>query len=170
MPSNPLRPCRAPGCSALVTSGYCAAHARQSPRSCYDATKRRDDPTLANAARIRSSATWQRVRRQILAAHPFCADPFGRHRALRGFARDVHHIKPLAERPDLAFEPTNLAPLCTACHRRIEAMERAGRPTAQLFTNPPYSAAAGDGIGRVEKLGAPRPTPTVLPFFHVRKM
>ena len=28
----------------------------------------------------------------------------------------VHHVKPLRDRPDLAFEPSNLQALCGPCH------------------------------------------------------
>lgn len=31
-------------------------------------------------------------------------------------ATEVHHIQPRHVRPDLAFAPDNLMPLCKACH------------------------------------------------------
>lgn len=132
---NPLSmPCRHSGCPALLPrAGYCAAHARPSCKAVYDATTRRESPTLAEAARIRNSRQWQRVRQMHRDRQPLCCDPFGAHPDDPQPNQSSHHIQPLASRPDLAFDFSNLAGLCTACHARVERMERAGRPTAALF-------------------------------------
>jgi 5-methylcytosine-specific restriction endonuclease McrA len=100
----------------------------------YD-RQRASNPALAAAARIRSSARWQALRDWYRHSYPLCFDPFGDHnRERRTVAADqVHHIEPLAKRPDLAFDPENLAGLCCGCHRRIEQMTRTGKPTAELF-------------------------------------
>jgi 5-methylcytosine-specific restriction endonuclease McrA len=45
----------------------------------------------------------------------------------------VHHIIGLAVDPSLAFAFENLAPLCAACHNRIEKMEHDDHPTQLLF-------------------------------------
>jgi integrase len=65
VPTTAKRPCRYPGCSALTAerNGLCAqhqGHARASARE-YDATTRKDDPALAFAATVRSSARWRCV-------------------------------------------------------------------------------------------------------------
>lgn len=83
------------------------------------------DPALALAAKIRSSALWRRLRRGKLARDPLCEDCAAL--GLLEPARQVHHLRPVAERPDLAFESANLRSLCTTCHARREAEER-GRP------------------------------------------
>ena len=100
----------------------------------YD-RQRASNPTLAAAARIRSSARWQALRDWYRHSHPLCADPFGDHNRERRTvaAAQVHHIEPLVKRPDLAFDPENLAGLCCGCHRRIEQMIRTGKPTGELF-------------------------------------
>lgn len=84
--------------------------------------RRKNDPALCEAARIRSTLRWRNLRRRILAMNPLCADPFGRHVATSATvpAREVHHIRPLVEAPELAFAPANLMALCSACHARIE--------------------------------------------------
>ena len=97
--------------------------------------QRASNPALALAARIRSSARWQGLRDWYKRENPLCADPFGDHAKERRTvsAKQVHHIEPLSERPHLAYDPRNLAGLCCACHRRVEALERAGEPTTGLF-------------------------------------
>lgn len=104
-------------------------------KTIYDQTKRKDDPALALAARIRSSVTWQKVRRIHRAASPLCCNPFGDHPDEPRPNQNSHHIVPLAERPDLAYDLTNLAPTCTACHAKVERMERAGQSTRHLFAS-----------------------------------
>lgn len=135
MPTKPLIPCRATGCPNLVSRGYCDQHAHlQGERwKRYDSTKRRYDPALAQAAQIRNSAQWQAVRKLHGAQYPLCCDPFGDHHHVPAFNQQSHHIHPLATHPGLAFDLSNLAPLCTRCHSRVEQMERQGKPTAHLF-------------------------------------
>jgi 5-methylcytosine-specific restriction endonuclease McrA len=128
------RVCKASGCNTLIDlqSAHCSAHARPVCNR-YDDTRRRDDPALAQAASTRNSSRWRKVRELFRAHNPWCVNPLGLH----GDAvvmQQVHHIQGLIHRPDLAFDLSNLAPLCTRCHRRIEALERAGEPTAQLFS------------------------------------
>jgi len=133
--SNPIeRPCAAPGCAELTTTGrYCAAHANQpSTKSIYDRTKRKDDPRLLGAARIRNSAAWRNCRTYFRAKHPLCCNPFGDHDELQP-TNQVHHVIGLADSPDLAFDQDNLRPLCTRCHARVERMERQGVSTQHLF-------------------------------------
>lgn len=128
--------CRFPGCSAILPqSGYCAKHARierervRSNHRRYDTTTRATNPELAEAKRIRSSKRWQRVRALKLSINPLCEDPFGTHAKSNATvaAREVHHVKPLALRPDLAFRLDNLQSLCHACHDRIEQDARRPR-------------------------------------------
>jgi 5-methylcytosine-specific restriction enzyme A len=134
MPSRPQRPCLHPGCPTLVQSGYCEKHKPvANAGAAYDATRRKLDPALALAARIRNSAQWQKVRAQHRAIEPLCRDPFGRHTLLPAFNDCSHHIKPLATYPELAFDLSNLAGLCTACHARVGGMERRGEDAEALF-------------------------------------
>ena len=135
MPNKPKHPCSHPGCSALIDDGrYCESHKRTAPdaRTNYDQTTRKADPALAQAKAIRDSRRWQLVRRQHKAFNPICCDPFKQH-GIGALTEHSHHVIGLAIRPDLAFDLRNLAPLCEACHTRIEGMERAGQSTAELF-------------------------------------
>lgn len=98
----------------------------------YDRGKRAMTPALARAKRIRSSKRWQATRDGFIRRHPLCANPFRRHGPAEA-ATDVHHIQPLAVRPELAFDRGNLAPLCESCHNAVEALARQGKPTQHLF-------------------------------------
>lgn len=64
-----------------------------------------------------NSAKWKAIRKQILRRdHYQCQGcrRYGRRRE----AQEVHHIKPVEIRPDLAFSLENLVSLCHACHNK----------------------------------------------------
>ena len=103
---------------------------------------RRDrNPALRQAKRIRTSRRWKAFRRWFLGRYPLCRDPFGRHEEWRQVvpADHVHHILGLCDQPDLAFDVTNCAPLCTSCHARVEGMNRGRRATVNLLGVGPQS-------------------------------
>lgn len=149
MPTKPLIPCRATGCQSLVSSGYCDAHRNLQWQASqdYDHGKRRYSAELAAAAEIRNTSQWQKVRKLHCAMYPLCCDPFGDHKQMPALNQQRHHILPLVTHPHLAFTMSNIAPLCTRCHSRIEQMERAGQPTCQLFVSYQQSAAPISFIG-----------------------
>ena len=39
-------------------------------------------------------------------------------------AIDLHHVRPLAEAPELRLDPANVVPLCKACHNKRERYAR----------------------------------------------
>ena len=131
MPDAPPKPCCYPGCRSFSISGKgrCAQHT-----VVYDETTRRNSPALQRAAVIRGSSTWKRIRTSFTACNPVCCDPFGDHKYGPEPMQDVHHVLPLATHPNLAFDQSNLRPLCRPCHNRIEAMERLGNPTQSYFS------------------------------------
>lgn len=132
MPDAPPKPCHYPGCRSLAIPGTarCAAHAYA-----YDTTTRRNSPALREAQRLRGSTAWKRLRHAVMSSSPLCCDPFGVHTLGPEPAIDIHHVQGLLTHPHLALEPTNLRPLCRACHNRVEQMERSGKPTQHLFTH-----------------------------------
>jgi len=77
-------------------------------------------PQYKEACRIRSTDAWQRVRTATLQRAPVCQWCGDRP------AEEVHHVKPVAERPDLALTQTNLITVCTNCHRLIESAVKRG--------------------------------------------
>jgi 5-methylcytosine-specific restriction endonuclease McrA len=105
-------------------SGYCPKHQASKPKrhTLYNRHVRNADPASALAYKIRKSRKWLKVRAQVLADNPICADPFGDH-ARAGITRtatQVHHLEGIVEHPELWNVQTNLQALCTACHAKVE--------------------------------------------------
>lgn len=118
MPTRAARPCRTPGCSALVTDrlGFCPAH-----RARHHAE--------IDARRPSSSARgydgeWRARRASILAANPTCE--------CGAKATDVDHIIPLSAGG--THHDANLRAMCHRCHSsrtaRDQGFGRAYRATA----------------------------------------
>ena len=137
MPNRPPSTCRHPSCRALVNDEvYCDKHrALHDSDAAYDQTTRRNDPALAIAARIRNTTQWRVLSRLHKAINPLCCDPLRQHGDWPPAAQHTHHIVPLVTRPDLAYDTSNLASLCIACHNAIERLEHNGTNTCKLFTN-----------------------------------
>lgn len=94
----------------------------------YDADyerKRNADPQLREAARFRSSIRWQRFRAWFIARQPLCVNPYHLHDGQERATQEVHHIEPVARRPDLALLEENCMATCTECHAAASARERA---------------------------------------------
>lgn len=109
MASIPLRPCRHPGCCALVPGGYCEAHR---PRR---VDERSDEARAWH--RFYLTRVWtQLLRPEQLLRQPFCEEcaKFG----LRVRATDVDHI--VDHKGDWAVfvDRSNLRSLCHSCHSR----------------------------------------------------
>jgi 5-methylcytosine-specific restriction endonuclease McrA len=129
----------------VPAGAYCPLHFEQRRveriESAALAANRRDEDTEhpqaeahALARKIRGTAQWQKARAVIITQQPVCSNPFGYHSAeAPRLASQVHHIRALIVAPHLAFDPSNLASVCTACHARLEGIERRGKPTAYLF-------------------------------------
>ncbi len=88
---------------------------------------------VSEAKQIRNKNLWKRMSRWLRTAFPLCQSPWKCHHTGANAAESVHHIKPLATRPDLAHTAFNTVPVCNQCHRRLEDMERHGHATAYLF-------------------------------------
>ncbi len=68
-----------------------------------------------NATRPQYGPEWERLARAAIAAEPWCHWPGGCAHADAGTAANPFtgdHIVPVAERPDLALEPSNVTVLC----------------------------------------------------------
>jgi len=112
--------CKWPGCPNVTRSGsYCATHARANERQRGSAAQRGYD------------SGWRRVRARYLAAHPWCADPFGVHGGVPVAATDVDHIQ--RRRSGGSDDDSNLQALCHACHSRKTVVEGRG---GQISANP----------------------------------
>lgn len=81
---------------------------------------------------MRNSGAWKRFVEWHKRRFPLCCDPFGVHDRPEP-SEQRHHIVPLRDDISKSLCAMNVAPLCTACHVRIEQMEKAGKPTTHLF-------------------------------------
>lgn len=119
-PVAPLRPCRQPGCPALVAAGYCAAHRGAGHRT-YDAAR---GTTAQRGYGIRH----QRWRAVILARDPMC------RRCGNESSTVAHHIVALRDGGGWSYE--NGMGLCSGCHNAVEAEARTGRMGGQRDSRP----------------------------------
>lgn len=93
------------------------------------------------AEQTRSSYVWQKKRKEIKERdHYLCVYSLSKGRIVYEDL-EVHHIIPLEERPDLAFEDGNLITLCQEVHERAERGEIGREELLELVRHPP-------GVGR----------------------
>lgn len=85
----------------------------------------RRDPV---AAAVYRSARWSAVRAQVLRDEPVCRPCAAAGRT--EIATQVDHVIPVGARPDLAFDRTNLQPICTVCHAAKSQAERRAKGKA----------------------------------------
>lgn len=109
------RPCRM--CRKLTTnkSGYCDEHEPQAQeqsrlRQLY-AERRRGSPSSRGYDRA-----WTKFREVFLMEHPLCEKC--QEKGIITPAREVHHIKPLAD-GGAKLDPANCQALCRTCHQLI---------------------------------------------------
>lgn len=96
-------------------------------RRCPECARAWSQAAGSSSARGYGSA-WQRLRRAVLAAEPNCRTHAARGQTVP--ATEVDHIQPVALRPDLRLERSNLQPLCRACHQAITKAFNTGRRAA----------------------------------------
>ena len=131
MANKPLRPCRHPGCTALVSDGYCDLHRPKDRRSA--------------AAK---SWHWMYLTPEWtedlwpgqLLREPFCRE-CARHGA-RTPATEVDHIQPHRGDWTVFTDRSNLQSLCHSCHSRKTMAEMRQKPAERL------GARAGRARGR----------------------
>jgi 5-methylcytosine-specific restriction protein A len=114
MPNAPKRPCRTPGCPALVDSGYCPDHVQH---------RNDNDRSRGSASSRGYDASWKRLRLVALKRDRYlCVSCLAAGRLVA--AVDVDHIRTVKAAPDLRLDVTNLQSLCKSCHRRKTANEQ----------------------------------------------
>ena len=68
-------------------------------------------------------AVWVKLRRQALERdHYLCQECLRRGRITK--AREVHHVRPLEEYPELGLTLSNLESLCHDCHERTKERKK----------------------------------------------
>ncbi len=81
-------------------------------------------------SKVQTLRWYGRLRRRLLSEEPLCRICQGAGYTVA--AVELDHIEPVSRRPDLAAEPTNLQPLCRACHEAKTAQENRRRVGATL--------------------------------------
>ena len=124
MPNKPMRPCKHPGCTALVSGGYCAEH-----QTSYVHYAKR-----GSSASRGYTAKWSKASKAYLAENPWCAECLKSGRRTR--ATETDHIIPHKGNLLLFWDRSNWQPLCHSCHSIKTAREDGGfgnliRPTAR---------------------------------------
>ena len=110
-----LKPCAQPGCPELVSKGRCAAHAKQVDREYKSHSPK--------SREVYSLPMWRGIRRELLAAHPWCQTP-----GCNNMATQVDHIVRMEEGGD-PWNRSNLQVLCMRCHSSKTMSEVFGRKT-----------------------------------------
>lgn len=119
MPERPARPCRHPGCPALVPrgGGLCPDH--------RSGAHRRYDSDRLSAHRRGYTRQWSRERARQLDREPLCRACRRQGRVTA--ASEVDHIVPARIAPSRFLDPANLQSLCRACHAAKTWRERTMR-------------------------------------------
>lgn len=119
MPTNPFaRGCVVSGCGQPATvRGRCSVHAGQ-------LDQQRALTSDRTHTHLYASGRWQRLRRQILAARPFCECPDCGGAVFYPLASVVHHVRPHGGDETRFFDETNLQALAKSCHDRLTGRTR----------------------------------------------
>ncbi len=124
MPTLTPKPCRHPGCAALVASGgYCEAHKRVAPGSFADRAR-------GSRHERGYGSQWDRLRASVMARDAGLCVPC-RVMGRASPARAVDHVVPKSQGG--TDELDNLQAICIDCHREKTARESAqGRGTSKV--------------------------------------
>jgi len=112
MPMRLKRPCRYPGCPALVDVGHCDKHRFESRR--YD--RERGNPTQRGY-----DWRWRKYSKRRLREYPLCAECERHGRVTLAAVTD--HVIPIRGDMTLFWDETNHESKCTDCHNRKSATE-----------------------------------------------
>jgi|ERR1019366_2494474 5-methylcytosine-specific restriction protein A len=110
MPTASKRPCRHPGCPALVESGigYCEGHGGKGRLSKREALR-------ATPPERGYDANWRRFREWFIRRHPICESSAG----CNHYAMEVHHVITITQDPSLRLVESNCQSLCKPHHQSL---------------------------------------------------
>ena len=77
--------------------------------------------TQSRAGSFYHSSDWKKLSNRLLTERKYC-EICG-----EAYATDVHHIRPVADYPELALDESNLLCLCKTCHAHETERERKER-------------------------------------------
>jgi 5-methylcytosine-specific restriction protein A len=72
-----------------------------------------------SAAKRGYDRRWRAFRKWFLMENPICRDCLARNQYV--VATEVHHIRKIADHPELRLDVSNCMSLCTSCHGRRSA-------------------------------------------------
>jgi 5-methylcytosine-specific restriction protein A len=131
MPAASLKPCRQPGCAALVSvSGYCPQHLK--------AQRKATDAIRDQSVRRLYNSRWRKARLVYLAQHPFCVSAQCAGRAVA--AQVVDHIEDHKGDEARFWDVGNWQSLCSPCHN-----SKTGKTAAFGRSNANHSQREGRG-------------------------
>jgi hypothetical protein len=109
---RPMKYCKQPACGQCTRNdnGYCDAHQLKNITTEYQRVRSKDETN-----HLYGCARWYRLRRMILEQNYQCQRLVGFEQCTN-LARVVHHLVSPRERPDLMYDPKNMAALCDGCH------------------------------------------------------
>jgi 5-methylcytosine-specific restriction protein A len=122
-----VKTCGKAGCKALIplTDAYCAVHANEQ-RSEYDRLYRN-----RNAAAFYKSSPWTHMQKYIIRLyHGIDVYAYYNDGAIQQ-ANTVHHIAELGEAWDRRLDESNLIPVSSNSHGRIEAQYKHNKAATQ---------------------------------------
>ena len=109
------RRCKHPTCNELIPAheSHCKLH-KTTREQQYNAFRREHD---SEYVKFYNSSAWRKLREQILLRNHYICKHCG------GLAEMVDHIIPTKQDWNRRLDPTNLQPLCNACHNTKTAKE-----------------------------------------------
>jgi 5-methylcytosine-specific restriction enzyme A len=121
MPSAPPKQCRHPSCPGYaVHRGFCPAHQRVVKAQYREYNQTRRDPLTME---WHNSHRYKAERDGFLRENPLCAKCFEHGACVPAAVLD--HVKPHGGDPLLFWNQKNWQALCTRCHGRKRAEEKA---------------------------------------------
>lgn len=128
LPFTPKHPCKTIGCSQLTSATLC--------NRCEENGIRIDNRPSAKERGY--DGRWQDYRRRFLESNPYCADPYGKHKA-RVLATIVDHVIPHEGNPNVFWDFQNHMSLCKPCHDYKTAKFDGGFGRARVGATAPDS-------------------------------
>lgn len=94
--------------------------------SLHDHMRMREKHSELKEAGFYHSPVWRKLRRLALQRDHYLCQHCLRNGILRS-ATEVHHIRPVADWPELALDLDNLVSLCWPCHEQTKVRRHGGR-------------------------------------------
>lgn len=124
MPDRFLKPCKQPGCPALVKSGYCPNHAGNTRLEIRNRFKKLDDKKTPEMRRFYSGSKWTETSKKHRSKNPLCLACY--KKGIRKAVELTHHEPPLEHLLANGLDPYDEKYLVSSCfdHHQKELREK----------------------------------------------